>query len=113
MSVVQKKCKLSVWNFIQLHIFSTLAVKFDWRLKSAVDPVLAEFKMLRDNKYCDVTFVVEGKEFPAHKLILASRCLYFDRYCVLYMHCTSMCSKVHTRCEPCRLTAVKHGSLGG
>lgn len=28
-------------------------------------------------EYSDVTFIVEGKRFPAHRVILAARCHYF------------------------------------
>lgn len=33
--------------------------------------------LLHSNEFHDVTFVVEGKEFPAHRVFLASRCEYF------------------------------------
>jgi hypothetical protein len=34
-----------------------------------------EFKtLLNDPKYSDITFIVEGKEIKAHKIILSSRC---------------------------------------
>lgn len=37
-------------------------------------------------EYSDVTFVVEEKRFPAHRVILAARCQYFRllfmRYCL-------------------------------
>uniref|UniRef100_A0A8C8EZ56 BTB/POZ domain-containing protein 9 n=1 Tax=Oncorhynchus tshawytscha TaxID=74940 RepID=A0A8C8EZ56_ONCTS len=33
--------------------------------------------LVSGEEYSDVTFVVEGKRFPAHRVILASRCQYF------------------------------------
>lgn len=34
-------------------------------------------QLVLGEEYSDVTFVVEGKRFPAHRVILAARCHYF------------------------------------
>lgn len=33
--------------------------------------------LVQGEDYSDVTFIVEGKRFPAHRVILAARCHYF------------------------------------
>lgn len=33
--------------------------------------------LYRSKEYTDVTFVVNGQRFPAHKVVLAARCTYF------------------------------------
>lgn len=33
--------------------------------------------LVQGEEYSDVTFIVEGKRFPAHRVILAARCHYF------------------------------------
>ncbi len=33
--------------------------------------------LYRSKEYTDVTFVVSGQRFPAHKVVLAARCTYF------------------------------------
>ena len=33
--------------------------------------------LVSSEEYSDVTFLVEGKRFPAHRVILAARCQYF------------------------------------
>ena len=35
-------------------------------------------KLLESGKYADVTFVVEGRKFRAHRVIVASQSAYFD-----------------------------------
>lgn len=38
-------------------------------------------QLVLGEEYSDVTFVVEGKRFPAHRVILAARCHYFRFVC--------------------------------
>lgn len=58
--------------------------------------------LVQGEEYSDVTFIVEGKRFPAHRVILAARCHYFrwilnhryfespaSFYCIL---CASLCN---------------------
>ena len=55
-------------------------VTLDEGISSAVVPSAGLLDVLENEKYCDVTFIVEGERFKAHRVILASQCEYFDRY---------------------------------
>ena len=46
-------------------------------------PKLGLFDFLEKKKYTDVTFLVEGERFAAHKVILASQSVYFERYILI------------------------------
>jgi len=48
--------------------------------------ISALFEVLFKNKqYTDITFVVEGQKFPAHKGLLASNCKFFEDILASYI----------------------------
>ncbi len=55
------------------------AVTLGESVRSAGVPGVGLLKMLKTEKYCDITFLVDGEKLKAHRVILASQCEYFDR----------------------------------
>lgn len=46
---------------------------------SVIMPQTGLLDILDNEKYTDVTFLIEGRSFKAHRAIVASQCDYFDR----------------------------------
>ncbi len=69
----------------------------DEGISSAVVPSAGLLDVLENEKYCDVTFVVDGEKFKAHRVILASQCEYFDRY---QCHCRAINMTCKMTCRP-------------
>lgn len=73
-----------VWQVSDYHLFHTMSNSHPLRPFTAVGEIdhvhiLSEHigALLIGEEYGDVTFVVEKKRFPAHRVILAARCQYF------------------------------------
>ena len=49
----------------------------------SVVPRRGLLSLLHDRRYCDVSFIVDGQCFPAHKVIVAAQSEFFDRLGIL------------------------------
>ena len=49
----------------------------------SVVPRRGLLSLLHDQRYCDVSFIVDGQCFPAHKVIVAAQSEFFDRLGIL------------------------------
>ena len=65
-----------IYMYIYIYIYVGCGLNIN---HSEECPTPGLLHLFESGKYTDVTFVVEGKKFRAHRVIVASQSAYFDR----------------------------------